>query len=151
MKSGRQKPAKSNASKGYVMESRRWGMIVRHMNPAPSRRFSARLLLWFLDAKTVGIKSSRILYSNTSLSACLFCENIFLSLPCQAIDRHIESVFALSLIENVAIFHEERTTNGTHFLFGSWTGHILRARYSISIQVWGIASFILFGFATTFN
>ena len=63
----------------------------------------------------------------------------------------MESVFALSLIENVAIFHEERTTNGTHFLFGSWTGHILRARYSISIQVWGIASFILFGFATTFN
>ena len=45
MKSGRLKPAKSNASKGYVMESRRLGMIVRHMNPAPSRRFSARLLL----------------------------------------------------------------------------------------------------------
>lgn len=45
MKSGRLKPAKSNAAKGYVMESRRWGMIVRHMNPAPSRRFSARLLL----------------------------------------------------------------------------------------------------------
>ena len=39
MKSGRQKPAKSNAAKGYVMENRRWGMIVRHMNPAPSRRF----------------------------------------------------------------------------------------------------------------
>ena len=37
-------------------------------------------------------------------------------------------------------FQSSRTTDSTHFLFRSWTGRILRARYSISIQVWGIAS-----------
>ena len=33
---------------------------------------------------------------------------------------HMESVFALSLHENVAVFNESRTTNSTHFLFRLW-------------------------------
>ncbi|GEM_PF-7089937 len=49
-------------------------------------------------------------------------ENYFLLLSRRLAGRHIESVFALSLIENVAIFYEERTTDNTHFLFRSWQG-----------------------------
>lgn len=44
---------------------------------------------------------------------------IFTVAECQKHEADIfnESVFALSLIENVAIFYEERTTNSTHSLF----------------------------------
>ena len=55
---------------------------------------------------------------------------------------HMESVFALSLHENVAVFNESRTTIGTHFLFRLWQGIRSAYLYPISTQVWGIASFI---------
>lgn len=45
---------------------------------------------------------------------------------------------------------EERTTYNTHFLFRLWMRMRWASAISISIQVWGIASFIFFGFATTF-
>lgn len=69
--------------------------------------------------------------------------------PKHEADIFNESVFALSLIENVAIFYEERTTNSTHFLFSYASSTICTVSHTI--QVWGIASFILFRFATTFN
>ena len=60
-----------------------------------------------------------ITFCAISCRRVLFYENKFLSLRCWVTSRHIESVFALSLIENVAIFDEERTTDNTHFLFRS--------------------------------
>ena len=54
----------------------------------------------------------------------------------------IESVFALSLSENVEVFNDNRTTDNTHFLFSYVAMHLL-VYLPHTIQVWGIASFIL--------
>ena len=54
--------------------------------------------------------------------------------------RHVESVFALSYVENVAVFNESRTTNSTHSCLDYGMGFLYP--YPISIRVWGIASFI---------
>ena len=63
----------------------------------------------------------------------------------------VESVFALSLSENVEVFECKRTTNSTHFLFSYVAIHLL-AYLPHTIQVWGIASFILtLGHSTTFT
>ena len=64
---------------------------------------------------------------------------------------HIESVFALSLTENVAIFKKTRTTNSTHSCLDYAVRVSCTQQYLISIRVWGIASFIRLGFATTFS
>lgn len=64
--------------------------------------------------------------------------------------RHTESVFTLSCKKMWQFSIEERTTYNTHFLFRLWMRMRWASAISISIQVWGIASFIFFGFATTF-
>ena len=57
----------------------------------------------------------------------------------------IESVFAHSLLENVEVFKSGGGTNNTHFLFRLWRGCNSCIPIPISIQVWGIASFIPLG------
>ena len=54
----------------------------------------------------------------------------------------IESVFALSLSENVEVFNDNRTTDNTHSLYSYVAMHLL-VYLPHTIQVWGIASFIL--------
>ena len=54
-----------------------------------------------------------------------------------------ESVFALSLTENVAVFNESRANEQHSFLFRLCGKGILYPAYLISIRVWGIASFYL--------
>ena len=55
--------------------------------------------------------------------------------------RHVESVFALSLTENVEVFNNNGTTNSTHSCLDNGMGFLYP--YPISIRVWGIASFIV--------
>ncbi len=81
---------------------------------------------------------------------CSFVKIIFYLCFVKRLTDILESVFALSLIENVAIFYEERTTDNTHLLLVYGKVHS-RVPIPHIYQVWGIASFILFGFATTFN
>ena len=53
-----------------------------------------------------------------------------------------ESVFALSLSENVEVFECKRATSNTHFLY-SYVAMHLSVYLPHTIQVWGIASFIV--------
>ena len=62
-----------------------------------------------------------------------------------------ESVFALSLSENMEVFECKRATSNTHFLY-SYVAMHLRVYTPHTIQVWGIVSFILtLGLSTTFT
>ena len=66
-----------------------------------------------------------------------------IGLGCERSNSYIiESVFALSLSENVEVFNDNRTTDNTHFLFSCVAMHLL-VYLPHTIQVWGIASFIL--------
>ena len=62
-----------------------------------------------------------------------------------------ESVFTLSLSENVEVFECKRATSNTYFLY-SYVAMHLRVYTPHTIQVWGIVSFILtLGLSTTFT
>ena len=66
-----------------------------------------------------------------------------IGLGCERSNSYIiESVFALSLSENVEVFKCKRTTNSTHSLYSYAAVHLL-VYLPHTIQVWGIASFIL--------
>ena len=57
--------------------------------------------------------------------------------------RHTESVFALSLTENVEVFKKQRDNEQHSFLFRLCGKGMLCPTYLISIRVWGIVSFIV--------
>ena len=66
-----------------------------------------------------------------------------IGLGCERSNSYIiESVFALSLSENVEVFNDNRTTDNTHSLYSYVAMHLL-VYLPHTIQVWGIASFIL--------
>lgn len=70
------------------------------------------------------------------------CENYFLLLSRRVTGRHIESVFTLSLIENVAIFNEERAMDNTHFLYRYSSGIFFAWKWSYLFKCGVIVSSI---------
>ena len=64
----------------------------------------------------------------------------------------VESVFALSLRENVEVFDNNRTTNSTHFLFRLWPRCIY---YTSMFHIYSSVGYriviVVIGLSTTFT
>lgn len=87
-----------------------------------------------------------IIYRQYSTNECLFVRELFSTFTTSCVAMHladIQKVFSHCPYMKMLKFSKEKGwTNSTHFLFRIWQRTRSVFLYSISIQVWGIASFI---------
>ncbi len=87
-----------------------------------------------------------LLFCNIPIECCSETKTYYLC-SVESFNRHIESVFALSLTENVEVFKDKGATNSTHFLFRArQEGNILIHSSSVYLFKCGVLQRRLFLF-----